>query len=705
MPGLAEAHFGLPALLTFDKLTGYSAAIYPWGLIVEESIPKPASRREVVAPKLPPDAHAVTLFLVLAICCRIYLHLAANEQLGLFTSSAYSYHSQLAEAFRHGQLSLLNKPKPELLALPDPYVPELNRPYRMHDASLYRGKYYLYFGPTPALVLNLPVRWLTGYYPSDATELFLFLTAGLAAWLTIFYLAIRAWFPGISLVWTLLGGLALGMCSTGPFVLARPAVYEVCLACAYCFTAVCFLCLTKALTAGPSWRNLLAAGVALSLAIGSRPPALLIAPIVMAALLWRFSREGTRWRDQLRRLLPFAIPLAVTGGLLAAYNYLRFDNPLQFGNTYQLAAIYTPNLQFFRPSRIPSGLHHYLFSSQRTTPEFPFVRLAPAKPEELVEEVAGVLPLYPFLAALLVLPALLWRSDSARPDLRLLATVLAAAGSAHLLLLCCFAGTTMRYELEFGPLLAMAAVLAICLAAASLSRWRWAGLVFAPALLAGALQGCLLGFTGYYGNYEPSHRGSTAAIQASLLPVENGLARWLGGYGGIELRLEARAGAPNHVQVLVSTGVEETENRIVMRSLDSGTVQFGCAVHGREASYGRPVQLAPGSIHTIEAYTGAMYPDSRVIYASWFDPKTFAPETYDSAHSRCAVRVDGATVNDIRPSEAAPGAGKLVFDKAGNLQVSSNGGRSAPWRVVADTHGGPSRILSSRRILAPPPGL
>jgi hypothetical protein len=203
-------------------------------------------------------------------------------------------------------------------------------------------------------------------------------------------------------------------------------------------------------------------------------------------------------------------------------------------------------------------------------------------------------------------------------------------------------------------------------------------------LLAGALQGCLLGFSGYHDSYEQRHPGRTAAIQASLLPVENRLARWFGGYGGIRLSLEAQPGTPGQIQVLVSTGVDEAENRVPMRYLDPGTAQFGCAVHDGQGVYGDPVRLAPGSSHTLEIYTGAMYPDSRVIYASWF-----APETYDSAHARCLVKVDGAIVTDITPFRSSP---------------------SAPWRVVANTSGlfrnsklaGPSQVLSSQRIVAPP---
>src|ERR1035438_1482214 len=72
------------------------------------------------------------------------------------------YYALLTDAFLAGQTSLLVQPAAELLALPDPYDSSANGRFRLHDASLYHGKYYLYFGPTPALVLFLPYKVLTG---------------------------------------------------------------------------------------------------------------------------------------------------------------------------------------------------------------------------------------------------------------------------------------------------------------------------------------------------------------------------------------------------------------------------------------------------------------------------------------------------------------------------------------------------------------
>ena len=70
---------------------------------------------------------------------------------GVYFAVAAPYYDLLAWGLWQGRLDLPVTPSPELLALPDPYDPAQNSAYRLHDASLYEGKYYLYWGPLPAL--------------------------------------------------------------------------------------------------------------------------------------------------------------------------------------------------------------------------------------------------------------------------------------------------------------------------------------------------------------------------------------------------------------------------------------------------------------------------------------------------------------------------------------------------------------------------
>src|SRR5271170_3296922 len=61
-------------------------------------------------------------------------------------------YARLADGFLHGQLSLPARPDPRLLVLTNPYDPKANAGLRLDDAVLFNGKYYIYWGPVPALL-------------------------------------------------------------------------------------------------------------------------------------------------------------------------------------------------------------------------------------------------------------------------------------------------------------------------------------------------------------------------------------------------------------------------------------------------------------------------------------------------------------------------------------------------------------------------
>jgi hypothetical protein len=111
------------------------------------------------------------LVLLLAVRFAFYLwtaatgwrSLAPRRELGRKGDRDFAgFHNLLTEAFLAGQLHLTIPPDLRLLALPDPYDPVANAPYRLPEASLYRGKYYFYWGPAPVLLLFLPFRLLIG---------------------------------------------------------------------------------------------------------------------------------------------------------------------------------------------------------------------------------------------------------------------------------------------------------------------------------------------------------------------------------------------------------------------------------------------------------------------------------------------------------------------------------------------------------------
>jgi len=240
------------------------------------------------------------------------------------------YYPLLTDAFLAGQTSLLVRPSAELLALPDPYDPAANAQLRLHDASLYNGKYYLYFGAAPAIVLFLPYKVLTGSHLPTRGAVALFCTGGFACSCLLFFLLAKRekwdcpqWLGSAAV-------LSLGTVPAVSFLLTRPSFYEVAIGAGYCFAMAGFLLTAHALGRdAPRTESLLGAGLCFGLAAGCRPNFALLA-ILMAALV------AFRIRAHKTRVLAFVGPVVLCGILLAAYNYARFQNPFEFGVRYQL---------------------------------------------------------------------------------------------------------------------------------------------------------------------------------------------------------------------------------------------------------------------------------------------------------------------------------------------------------------------------------
>ncbi|MGD1021001.1 MAG: hypothetical protein ABSA12_16970 [Verrucomicrobiia bacterium] len=109
---------------------------------------------------------------VLAAVCALVIGLYAyTAHSGYVTSTrlnaADNYYNLLVQGFRAGQLNLKKEVPPGFAQLADPYDPAANAPYWLLDLSYYKGKFYLYFGVTPAVLLFWPYAALTGHYLSQ----------------------------------------------------------------------------------------------------------------------------------------------------------------------------------------------------------------------------------------------------------------------------------------------------------------------------------------------------------------------------------------------------------------------------------------------------------------------------------------------------------------------------------------------------------
>ena len=141
-----------------------------------------------------------------------------------------SYYNRLSRSLLRGEVSLSPGPAAAHLALTDPYDPVANHPFRqregVHDAVLFGGKFYLYWGPVPALLLTA-VKGATGVRLVGDHYLVFAFAAGTMLFTTL--LVRRLWgrfFPDQP-AWTLfLGVTVAGLAAPLAYLMGRAAVYE-----------------------------------------------------------------------------------------------------------------------------------------------------------------------------------------------------------------------------------------------------------------------------------------------------------------------------------------------------------------------------------------------------------------------------------------------------------------------------------------------
>jgi len=352
---------------------------------------------------------------VLILVSALYVFLATAGAFGELPGQSERY-DRMAEGFRAGHLYLQEVPSKELLAAEDPYEGK-NVWFGLWDASLYRGRYYYYWGPVPALLI-VAFKALTGSQETVNDQ-----------WLTLLFMLGR-FYGGAALIlglcriravsppgWLVALAVAVfGLSGPGPFIVARPHVWEACLAAGQCFWVLGLWAAFRGLFTGKRVIWFAVAGCLWGLAMGSRATTWLAVPLVLAITLatswWQAKQTELPWRETLARIaresLAIGAPVALAAIAYAVYNRARFGSFGEFGISYQISG-----QKFWRhESFIVPNILSYLWAPLDWSCRFPFasgtnfrgppftlLRWPPGY--ESFERVAGVLTMAPWCYFLL----------------------------------------------------------------------------------------------------------------------------------------------------------------------------------------------------------------------------------------------------------------------------------------------------------------
>jgi hypothetical protein len=576
-----------------------------------------------------PSRHGLACASAWLLCAALYFWTAEGVSIRHHDrQNAWHHYEYLVDGFLSGHTYLARSPAPELLALPDPYDPKANDSLRLWDASLFRGRYYLYYGPAPAVVLMLPWKLITGSPLPQWAATAGFAIAGFGAIALLLAGVRRKYFPNASPARLFLAIVFAGHISWLPVILRRPAFWELPIVAAAALFWWSLFFLWKYLTARPRPPWAFAAGVALALAPAARPTYAVTAGLM--ALFFAFpAGRSAHGRARFRPLIPLFAPLALGAFALIAYNFIRFGHALEFGQHYQLWGEDYRGISLFSPANFPINLWVYFFTLPDLSPYFPFLRTAwigAVQPGYLgTEEMPGLLFTMPALLLGGAACRLVWRGrgDPRAGALRQIVLAAAVAGAAGGVFLFCFGGACSRYitELLAGwTLVAGVGFLAFFSTPTAGSFGR------APRLLAGTLVAWTF-IAVWLASFELHRfaRFTQPRLYQLLAETLNYPSAWEAARTGqqfgpvaLDIRLPASF-APGETTVLAA-GRERMLDHLLVERLAPGRIRLRMAINDRTLIV-TPVLAHAGPLLHVELHTPWLYPPAAHPYWQRFaDP-------------------------------------------------------------------------------------
>ena len=526
------------------------------------------------------------------------------------------YYSLLADALLAGQLHLKVEPPPALLQLANPYAGAQGVP-RLHDASLYHGRYYLYFSAVPVVLLYGPWQALTGTFLQDGAGTVLFSYIAFLLMARLWCRLRNAWTPALPAGWTAATVFILGL--SYPLVLAQTeGVYGVPIACAMACLFAALNAIERALTTDVArrravWMGL--AGLTWALAVAARPNYFLSSPLILgpvALLWWRTRREeATAWSWRAWRI-PFwtLLPALTVAVALVSYNAARFDSWSEFGVKYQLAGSDQSQLQVLSLRYVPSHLVAYLTAGAHYSPYFPFVFPLHA--------VTGLAPWTP-LALLGLLFPLCVRSPAGRWRTTglVLGGLLAGIVLTNLAVLSATAYAHDRYVADFQPSALLLALIALAWLLPRLPR------------LSRLARRTLLAFCAVLASWTVVHQLSLALLRHPGAELTSAVARvsarwmaavepWLGVRHGpvlTQLRWPPAAAAGTREPLLVSG---HGRDRLFVEWLEHGAARVGFEHRGNHPIWSAEFPVVPDQPVELSLDLGSLYPiREHPRFATW----------------------------------------------------------------------------------------
>ncbi len=286
------------------------------------------------------------------------------------------YNKYLVDAILEGKTSINIEPSEELKNLENPYDSTQREEMEYSfDTAYYDGKYYVYFGIVPAIILFVPFKLITGTYLSTIEGTFLFVILSVVASTILIIQIYKRWFKKVP--FNLLFLFIITGCFSGLYIWNtwRMWVYELVLMAGYFFVQLGLICILKATKdkENVNLKYVFLSCLSMALAVGCRPT-LVLASIILIPFLYQILKQAYGNKSLKKTFISIIVPYIIVAIPLMIYNYARFGNIFEFGAKYQLTIVDVTNLSE-RYKDIPKGLYQYLIQPPQLKEEFPYISI------------------------------------------------------------------------------------------------------------------------------------------------------------------------------------------------------------------------------------------------------------------------------------------------------------------------------------------
>lgn len=296
--------------------------------------------------------------------------------------SSQDQYRQLFEAFSNGHIDLdIDYDTSKLDSLENPYDRSERNEADLHgdfwDRAYYNGKFYSYFGVSPVFTVYFPVFFLTGHAPSTL------LASGIMCIYAIIFISllynfvINKFCEGAPSVAVILGHIALIFGSLIFALAAENQFYYLAVVSGIAWLAAFFYFILKAYYENNLKKRIIflaVTGISVVMIVASRPSLILYCISAIVPAIFIFSDKHEKTKNKILYIISIGTPVVIGAVLIMIYNYLRFENPFEFGFNYQLT-VSMAEANTITLSMLPAALYHYFVQQPRVSSIFPYIEI------------------------------------------------------------------------------------------------------------------------------------------------------------------------------------------------------------------------------------------------------------------------------------------------------------------------------------------